>query len=146
MQKFADLKQVRRNYMAGGTTALGDSMETIKIEGEAGLIKFIPGRISHAKVLKIERHLKKLIDASEDYMTAPEMRTILKKKDPFIGTSGGTIRAYRAREEMTQQELAEKSGIKQSHISEMEQNKRTIGVKVAKKLAKVLHCDYRRFL
>lgn len=121
-------------------------METIRIEGEAGLIKFVPAGISYARILKIEKELKKLIDASEKYMTVDEMRAILKKKDPLIGTPGGVIRAYRAREGMTQQVLAKKSGLKQGHISEMEQNKRGIGVKVAKKLARVLRCDYRRFL
>lgn len=121
-------------------------MEAIKIRGEAGIIKFVPARISHAKILKIEKQLKKIVEASENYMTAGEMRTILKRKDPLIGTPGGAIRAYRTREEMTQSMLAKKSGIKQSHISEMEKNKRAIGVKVAKKLANVLHCDYQRFL
>ena len=121
-------------------------METIRVEGEAGRIDFIPSHISHAKIVKIERQLKKIVLASENYMSASEMRAILKKKDPLISTPGGAIRAYRAREEMTQEMLAKKSSIKQGHISEMEQNKRPIGVKVAKKLAQVLRCDYRRFL
>lgn len=121
-------------------------METIRVEGEAGKIHFIPSHISHAKILQIERVLKKLVEASEDYMTAAEMRTILKKKNPLIGTVGGAIRAYRLREGLTQHTLAKQSGIQQGHLSEMEQNKRTIGVTVAKKLAKVLRCDYRRFV
>ena len=121
-------------------------MEIIRIKGEAGKISFIPSHISHAKILKIERELKKIISASKDYMSASEMRALLKKKDPLIGTPGGAIRAYRAREGLTQSELAKKSGVRQSHLSEMEQNKRAIGVKVAEKLAKILKCDYRRFL
>ena len=79
-------------------------------------------------------------------MTVGEMRSLLKKKDPLIGTTGGTLRAYRERKEMTQRELARKSGTQQGHLSEMEQNRRPIGVKVARRLAKVLRCDYRRFL
>ena len=121
-------------------------METIKIEGEAGKISFVPSHISHAKILKIERELKKIISASEDYMSAAEMRSILKKKDTLIGTPGGAIKAYRSRGGLTQHTLAKKARIRQSHLSEMEQNKRSIGVKVAQKLAKVLKCDYRRFL
>lgn len=79
-------------------------------------------------------------------MTASEIESILKEKDPLIGTPGGTLKAYRARERVTQVVLAKKSGIKQGHISEMEKNKRPVGPKVAKKLAKILCCNYRRLL
>lgn len=56
------------------------------------------------------------------------------------------LKAARVREELTQQKLAEKSGIKQNHISEMENGKRTIGIEFAKKLAAALNTDYRVFL
>lgn len=121
-------------------------METIRVEGEIGLIRFVPGRITQSHILKIERQLKKLLKAKEDYLTTSEMRQILKEKDPLIGTIGGTVRAYRNREGFTQQELARRSGIKQSHISEIEKNRRPVGLQVAKKLAKALNVDYRRFL
>lgn len=121
-------------------------METIRIEGEAGVVRFEPSHISHAKLVKIEHGLRKLVGASDDYMSADEMRAILKEKNPLIGTPGGMIKGYRAREELTQQQLAKKAGLKQGHLSAMERNKRPIGVKVAKRLAKVLKCDYRRFL
>lgn len=121
-------------------------METIRIEGEAGVIRYEPSHVSYARLVKIEQGLRKLIDASEDYMTADEMRTILKENNPLIGTPGGAIKGYRAREELTQKQLAKKSGLKQGHLSAMENNKRPVGVKVAKRLAKALRCDYRRFL
>ena len=121
-------------------------METITIEGKEGQIRFVPARISSARISKIQRALVKLVKAREDYLTAGEMRTVLKKKDPLIGTPGGTIKAYRSREGLTQHNLAKKSGIRQGHISEMEKNKRPIGLKVAKKLAEALNCDYRRLL
>lgn len=56
------------------------------------------------------------------------------------------IRAYRHRENLTQRQLAELTGIPQRHISEMENGKRVIGKERAKALAKVLHADYRNFL
>ena len=56
------------------------------------------------------------------------------------------LRAYRTREGLTQKRLAEFTGIPQHHISEMENGKRSIGKERAKKLAEVLHCDYRRLL
>lgn len=121
-------------------------METIIIEGTEGQIKFIPAPISSARVSKIQRELAKLVKAPGNSLTAHEMRVILKKRDPLIGTPGGTIRAYRSRAGLTQLDLAKKSGIGQGHISEIEKNKRAIGLKVAKTLAKALNCDYRRLI
>jgi DNA-binding XRE family transcriptional regulator len=56
------------------------------------------------------------------------------------------LRGYRTREALTQVQLAEMTGIPQRHISEMECGKRVIGIVNAKRLAKALNCDYRRFL
>lgn len=121
-------------------------METIEIYGGAGKIVYTPSDISPKEIKKIEKKLRKLVSCPKGYITADEMIAILKKRDPLIGTLGGTLKGYRAREELTQQMLAKKAGIKQSHLSEIERNKRPIGVKVAKKLAKALNCDYRRLL
>ena len=56
------------------------------------------------------------------------------------------LRAYRTREELTQKQLAELTGIPQHHISEMENGKRSISKERARKLAEALHCDYRQLL
>ncbi|MBA3015214.1 MAG: helix-turn-helix transcriptional regulator [Proteobacteria bacterium] len=56
------------------------------------------------------------------------------------------LRGARGKEGVTQAKLAELTGIPQRHISEMENSKRPIGKENAKKMAKVLHCDYRHFL
>lgn len=56
------------------------------------------------------------------------------------------IRAYRSRENLTQRQLAELTGIPQRHISEMENGKRVIGKELAKRLGKALHADYQVFL
>ena len=47
---------------------------------------------------------------------------------------------------MTQRDLAKLTGIPQRHISEMENNKRSIGKEMAKKLGKALNISYRVFL
>ena len=60
--------------------------------------------------------------------------------------TGFFLAGARHREGLTQRELADKSGIHQRHISEMENGKRPIGKKNAKILAKVLKADYRAFL
>jgi ribosome-binding protein aMBF1 (putative translation factor) len=59
---------------------------------------------------------------------------------------GLALRGSRYKEEMTQKELAEKIGVKQAHISEMENGKRTIGKNIAHRLAEVFKVDYRLFL
>lgn len=49
----------------------------------------------------------------------------------------------RYREDILQRVLAEKSGVTQNEISNIENGKRPVGEKVAKKLAKTLNFDYR---
>ena len=61
-------------------------------------------------------------------------------------TPGYYLKIYRLRAELTQAELAGKAGMQQHHLSEMEHNKRPIGKVSAKKLAKLLGCDYHRLL
>ena len=56
------------------------------------------------------------------------------------------LNGYRSREGLTQEQLANLTGIPRRHISEMEHGKRPIGKESAKKLAHALNCDYHRFL
>ena len=67
---------------------------------------------------------------------------------PDLATNrpGVALRGIRSREGLTQVQLAEKVGIPQRHISEMENGKRPIGKATAHKLAEVLGTDYRLFL
>jgi len=66
----------------------------------------------------------------------------------FAGNEKGTIlKGARLREELTQKQLSEKTGIPQRHISEMETGKRQVGRKRAEILADALNVsDYRIFL
>ena len=59
---------------------------------------------------------------------------------------GHALRGLRSREGLTQKQLAEMIGVKPSHISEMENGKRTIGKEMAKRLAKALRTEYKVFL
>lgn len=56
------------------------------------------------------------------------------------------LRAYRNRENLTQKELAERTGIPQHHISEMENGKRPIGKERARKLVEALGVGVWRML
>ena len=64
-------------------------------------------------------------------------------KDVHAGTY---LSGARYRENLTQVELAERSGIPRRHISEMENGKRPIGKANAKKLAAALDIDPRLLL
>jgi len=66
----------------------------------------------------------------------------------FAGQPKGSValKGYRYRENLTQQQLSEVTGIPQRHISEMENGKRGIGKDNALKLSAALNADYRVFL
>jgi transcriptional regulator with XRE-family HTH domain len=59
---------------------------------------------------------------------------------------GRCLRGARAKEGVTQRELALKTGIPQRHISEMENGRRPIGKEMAKKLGEALNIGYKVFL
>jgi ribosome-binding protein aMBF1 (putative translation factor) len=63
------------------------------------------------------------------------------KQKPGIILAGA-----RGKEGLTRKQLAPKCSIPQSHISEMEQGKRPIGIKTAKILAAALNIGYKVFL
>jgi transcriptional regulator with XRE-family HTH domain len=71
---------------------------------------------------------------------------IRDKHQETYGTTGYYLRLFRNRASLSQVKLADNIGIKQHHISEMEKNKRPVGKNLAKKLAVVLSCDYKKFL
>lgn len=64
--------------------------------------------------------------------------------DPIEGPAS-ILRGLRYRAELTQKQLAKKLNIRQHHLSEMENAKRSIGKAMAQKLAKVFECDFRIF-
>ncbi len=59
---------------------------------------------------------------------------------------GAALAGARAKEGLTQRQLAEMTGISQRHFSEMENGKRPIGKQIAKKLGKALNVRYKVFL
>lgn len=63
-----------------------------------------------------------------------------------FGEPGLALKGARAREGLSQSELARKLGIPQSNLSKMESGRRPIGKKMAVRLARILKTDYRVFL
>lgn len=90
---------------------------------------------------ELEDFLEKLSspanEESVDWKILSEDRIQKYKKAGII------LRGARYREDISQKKLAEQSGVNQNEISKIENGKRTVGEKVAKRLAKVLNIDYR---
>lgn len=62
------------------------------------------------------------------------------------GSPAMALRGFRGKMELTQAELADKLGVSQNAISELESGKRPISVKMAKKLEKEFDVPYKVFL
>lgn len=75
------------------------------------------------------------------------LEELIEPGEVFPERSPATLlRGARNREGFTQQQLAGMCGISRHHISEMENNKRTIGKRNALKMGKALNVDPRLFL
>lgn len=62
------------------------------------------------------------------------------------GSPAMALRGFRGKMELTQSELAERLGVSQNAISELESGKRPISIKMAKKLEKEFNVPYKVFL
>ena len=87
------------------------------------------------------------LSETEELLSEAEHKNLLKE---LTGSEslhpGQRLKAYRLREELLQVELAKHCGISQANISAMEAGRRPIGIQAARKLAKVLLCDYRQLV
>lgn len=62
------------------------------------------------------------------------------------GSPAMALRGLRGKEDLTQAELAERLGISQNMISDMESGKRNISIKMAKRIAEVFKVPYKIFV
>lgn len=87
------------------------------------------------------------ISLTEDVLSQSEHRDLVSSLSgkESLGVED-RLKAYRLRADLSQVELAKKSGIPQSNIAAMEAGKRAVGLISAKKLAKALKCDFRQFV
>ncbi len=76
------------------------------------------------------------IAEEKEYFTMEEVFLYTEEEKPSV-----YLRGSKCREDLTQKELSEHTGIPIRHISEMENGKRPIGKKNATKLAEVLNCN-----
>ncbi len=121
--------------------------QALTIHHDLGDVVLKPsGKVNQARLKKM---IRSTLDQYlvEDRVSAKTIHAEAKQRhgDDYR-TPGYYLRLYRQRAELTQTELADKTGIRQHHLSEMENNKRMLGKANAKKLAGILDFDYRRLL
>ena len=72
---------------------------------------------------------------------------VVSAKEAFPdGSPAMALRGLRVKEDITQQELAERLGITQAMVSDMESGKSPISVKMAKRIAEAYRVPYKVFL
>ncbi len=105
----------------------------IEVPGKAKKLTFVSAK-----------HLQKLEDFLEKYGESESIswEALAKDRIAKYKKSGLALRGARYREGLSQKELAKRTGVSQENISKMENGERTIGEKVAKKLAKALRIDF----
>lgn len=98
-------------------------------------------RVHRSNAPRIKEYVK-TVEAGDD-----RTYTVAEVFSEYVGKEQQVaLRGYRYRENLTQRQLAELTGIPQRHISEMENGKRTIGKEMAKRLGRALHADYKMLL
>jgi len=114
-------------------------------EQEAEFVLTVPlkdaGRVGNAirSILELTGHkIRHLNDDGEELYSFEEV---------FPGTHPGMVlNGFRLKVDMTQNELAEKLGISQNRVSDMEKGKRPISKAMAKKLGAIFDMPYKAFL
>lgn len=107
----------------------------------------IAGRRPQTFVFSSDRksEVKKLLtrmQRMDEDDSIPAEEVLPEAFDPVKGPAMA-LRGLRHREGVSQKQLAERLGIRQHHLSEMEHGKRSIGKAMAKKLAEALNADWR---
>ncbi|MDR2574630.1 MAG: helix-turn-helix domain-containing protein [Desulfovibrio sp.] len=90
-------------------------------------------------VLTLAGHkVRRVDDEGEEWVTAEEVFP--------DGSPAMALRGLRGREDLTQVEFAERIGVSQNAISEMESGKRPISTKMAKRIGEVFNISYKVLL
>ncbi len=107
---------------------------TIRLRGPRSKAKSVLSAARQHGFLEYQDEESELLDWRSAFDFTPE-------QEPGVALKGA-----RRAQGLTQQKIADATGILRHHISEMENHKRPIGKKNARLLAKALNVDYRIFL
>ncbi|HEY9594590.1 MAG TPA: helix-turn-helix transcriptional regulator [Spirochaetia bacterium] len=97
-------------------------------------------------VVKALRQIYDSVEVTDDDATVDVTTTSWWKKMEAIAHPGMALWTYRDNAGLTLERLSRMCGIAKSHLSAMENGKRAIGTRTARKLATALNVDYRMFL
>lgn len=97
-------------------------------------------------ILKAYPNAQIIEDENDDELLEEWKTTDVAKEIKARKTPGRILSIYRERSGLTLVQLAEIVGTKYTNLSAMENNRRTIGLAMAKKLGKALNVDYTKFL
>jgi DNA-binding XRE family transcriptional regulator len=100
--------------------------------------------IATKNIEKLEAFLEIYAEIEEDEPVA--WKELAKERIAKYKKAGLVLRGMRYRENVSQKELAKRSGVNQNEISKIENGKRTVGKKVSKKLAEALNFNYELLL
>jgi len=92
---------------------------------------------------KLEALLNQYSESEEGFV---DWTVVASSDIAKYGQARIVLRGARFRENMSQKELAKQSGVSQDNISRIENGRRSVGEKVAKKLAKPLKINYKLLL
>lgn len=122
-------------------TSKQDHFKIIIVTPQAEKISYI----SSKNMSKLEDFLEKYGDSeTEDHDDKPVAWEVLAKDRIAKHKKAGLVlRGMRYRENISQKELAKRSQVSQNEISKIENGKRVVGEKVAKRLAASLNINYR---
>jgi len=120
--------------------------QALKIHHELAEVVLLPSTKVNAARLK--KMIRTTLDQyqNQERIPASIIHAETKLRHSDYGTPGYYLRLFRYRAELTQAELAKKAKMRQHHLSEMENNKRSMGKVSAQKLAAILKCDYHQLL
>ena len=116
--------------------------EAIELIDDQSKVRFLIPKESARQLLSFIKPFQ-IVEDDEESITADE---VFKDIYEVHGKIGAAIQGFRVRDNMTQKQLAQKLNVRQSHISEMEHGKRSIGKAMAHKLAGIFNTNYRLFL
>lgn len=95
-------------------------------------------------VYKIPKKIAEKYICDENDLVSPD--DVFAQVNKKYTKPGALLRGLRARENLTQIELAKKLHVTQSDISQMENGTRSIGRTVARRIEKLFDISYRSFL
>ena len=114
-----------------------EGQEVISLTVPTGKARAVADAIR--SVLSLAGHKVRRVNANgEEIVSADE---VFPNANPAM-----MLRGLRGKEDITQAELAERLGISQNMVSDMESGKRNISVNMAKRIGETFHVPYKLFL